>query len=162
MAGWRPVKSQASVAPGLKCAAQSMRVTAARNSSASAASNCATSRNTRLATRDHRHVRYAVSSEPVNATSPERSRLSAAPQRIISCASRSPKPRGALARNFKGAALTPRYGPGGHSRQFDPGRLEFRVLLERVQGLVAAHAGLLEATEWHGDVIGVVTVDEHG
>src|SRR5204863_7408727 len=45
------------------------------------------------------------------------------------------------------------------SRQVEPGRLELRVLLEGVQRLVASDAGLLEAAEGHGEIIGIVAVD---
>ena len=42
--------------------------------------NCATTRNTRLPTRDSRQARYATSSDPVNSTPSARSRTSPAPK----------------------------------------------------------------------------------
>ena len=53
-------------------------------------------------------------------------------------------------------------GGGGCPLQADPGRLELRVLLQRVQRLVAAVAALLVAAERDGDVVLVVGVDVHG
>ena len=46
--------------------------------------------------------------------------------------------------------------------QLDPRRLEFRVLVERVQGLVSAVPRLFISAERHRDVVVVVLVHVHG
>src|SRR3979411_1796304 len=49
----------------------------------------------------------------------------------------------------------------GNLAELDPGRLDLGELVEGVQRLVAADAGLLVAAERRGDVAAVVGVDPH-
>src|SRR5205823_6413194 len=86
------------------------------------------------------------------------SRSCAAPHAPSSRATRSATPRGALARNSSDCTLA----TDSPSGQVDPRRLQLRVLLKRVQRLVASDARLLEAAERHGQVIGIVAIDIHG
>src|SRR5882762_2648950 len=69
-----------------------------------------------------------------------------------------PANRRVLAESWRGTAWFPYSMSSG---QIEPGRLQLGVLLERVQRLVAADSRLLESTEWHGDVVRVITVDEN-
>ena len=47
------------------------------------------------------------------------------------------------------------------SAELDPGRFDLGELVEGMQGLVAADAALLVATEWRGDVAAVIGVHPH-
>ncbi|KAG1320488.1 hypothetical protein G6F63_014229 [Rhizopus arrhizus] len=57
-----------------------------------------------------------------------------------------------IARNGKGGARAVPRAPDALHGQADPGGLQVRVLVQRVQGLVAAEARLLDAAEGHRDV----------
>src|SRR3954447_4328658 len=78
---------------------------------------------------------------------------------MCSCAS-SYRRFSAASRSFR---ISSRYGrsspPGGSAADVDPDRLDVRVLLERMDRLVAPEPRLLEAAERRGDVAVVEAVD---
>src|SRR5688572_1231627 len=94
-----PPRSTASVPVGLMCCDQSIDLTPAYSASGVAASKVPSGNRIRLAVRDHRHARYAVSNEPSNCTPSLNSRHCVAPHSRNSAAVRSATPGGQEAKN---------------------------------------------------------------
>ena len=89
-----PPNSMASVPLAATCCAQSIDETPSYSACGVAAGKFASGMRMRLAVRDHRHARYAVSSVPSNSTPSLSSRVCVAPQVRSSAAVRSATPGG--------------------------------------------------------------------